>query len=95
VFPEVATAQRFSLHQCSKSAQTYIPVELYHTVIRKKTKNRSALLPALAAGLPRQDRVYITTDELFRFHNDEFDELPCKLDSTENPRSFEKYSTPS
>ena len=49
---------------------------------------------ALAAGLPRQDHVYITTDELFRLHNNEFDEMPCKLDSTENPRSFEKYPTP-
>jgi len=34
---------------------------------------------ALAAGLPRQDHVYITIDELYRFHNDEFDEMPCEL----------------
>jgi len=47
----------------------------------------------LAAGLPRQDHVYSTTDELFRFHNKKFDEMRCKLDSNENPRSFEKYST--
>ena len=51
---------------------------------------------ALAAGLPRQDHdhVYITTDQFFRFHNNEFDKMPCKLDSTvtENPRSFEIYS---
>ena len=39
--------------------------------------------------------VYKTTDESFRFHNKNFDEMRCKLDSTENPRSFEKYSTPS
>jgi hypothetical protein len=45
---------------------------------------------ALAAGLPRQDHVYITTNGLLRFHNDEFDEMPCKLNSTENPFSFEK-----
>jgi len=32
----------------------------------------------------RQNHGYVTTDELFRFHNDEFDEMPCKLDSTEN-----------
>jgi len=49
---------------------------------------------ALAAGLPRQDHVYITTDNFFRFHNDEFDEISCKLDSTENSWSFKKYSTP-
>jgi len=41
------------------------------------------------AGLLRQDYVYITTDELFRFHNNELDEMPCKLDSTENLRPFE------
>ena len=44
---------------------------------------------ALAAALPRQDHVYQTTDESFRFHNKKFDEIRCKLDSTENPRSFE------
>jgi len=50
----------------------------------------------LAAGLPRQDHVYNTTDELFRLHNKKMDEMRhgCKLDSTENPRSFEKYQTP-
>jgi len=48
----------------------------------------------LAAGLPREDHVYSTTDKSFRFHNKKFDELRCKLDSTENPRSFEKYPTP-
>jgi len=37
---------------------------------------------------------YITTDESFRFHNTKLDEMPCKLDSTENVRSFEKYPTP-
>jgi len=43
-----------------------------------------------AAGLPRQDHVYITTDKSFSFHNNELNEIPCKLDSTENPRWFEK-----
>ena len=49
---------------------------------------------ALAAGLPRQDHNYKTTDELFRFYNKKFDEMRFKLDSTENPCSFEKYLTP-
>ena len=49
---------------------------------------------ALAAGLPRQDHVYKSTDESFRLHNKYFDEMRCKLDSTENPRSFAKYPTP-
>jgi len=39
----------------------------------------------MAAGLPRQDHVYKTTDELFRFHHKNFDEMRCKLDYTENP----------
>jgi len=39
---------------------------------------------ALAAGLPRQDHVYRTVDESFRFHMNKFDEMRCKLDSTEN-----------
>jgi len=43
--------------------------------------------------LPRQDHVYKTTDESFRFHNKIFDEMRCKLDSTDNPGSFEKYPT--
>ena len=47
----------------------------------------------LAAGLPRQENVYSTTDESFRFHNKKINEMRCKLrlDFTENPRSFEKY----
>ena len=49
--------------------------------------------PTLAACLPRQDHVCVTTDELVRFHKNECDAMPCKLDSTENPRSFEKYPT--
>jgi len=37
----------------------------------------------------RQNHVYITTDESFHFHNSELDEILFKLDSTENPRTFE------
>ena len=48
---------------------------------------------ALAAGLPRQDHVYSTTDESFRLHNTKFDEIRCKIDSTKNLCSFEKYTT--
>ena len=46
-----------------------------------------SLARALAAYLPRQDHIYSTTDESFRIHNKDFDEMRCKLDSTENPRS--------
>ena len=49
---------------------------------------------ALAACSPCQDHVWITTDVLFRFHKNKFDEMPCKLDSTENRHSFKKYPKP-
>ena len=39
---------------------------------------------ALAAGLPRQDHVYKTTNESFCFHNKNSNKMRCKLDSTEN-----------
>ena len=48
-----------------------------------------SLARALAACLPCQDHVYSTTDESIRFNNKKFDEMRCKLDSTENPTSFE------
>ena len=41
----------------------------------------------------RQNRFCITTDESFRFHNDEFDEMPRKLDSTENDESETSHVT--
>jgi len=44
----------------------------------------------LAAGLPRQDHVWIPVDELFCFHKNEFDEISCKLEYTENLRSLKK-----
>ena len=50
--------------------------------------------PCLSAGRRHQDHVYKTTEESLSFHNKIFDEMCCKLDSTENPRSFEKYPTP-
>jgi len=48
----------------------------------------------LAAGLSRQDHVHRTTNESFRFHNKKIDEMPCKLNSAENLRPFDKYPTP-
>jgi len=71
----------------------------YSKFAQKKIPYRSAFAfhssaRALAAGLPCQGHVYKTTDESFRFHNKNFDGIRCKLDSTENPRSFEKYPTP-
>jgi len=63
-----------------------------------KAPDKPCVLPSIArqnsdACLPRQDHVYTATDESLRFHNNKFDEMPCKLDSTENLRPFEKYPT--
>jgi len=52
-----------------------------------------SLARALAAGLPHQDHVWITIVESFRFHNNNNHKTPYEVDSTEIPRSFEKYPT--
>ena len=48
---------------------------------------------ALTTCLLHQDHVWITADQLIRFHKNKLDEMLCKLDSTENPPSLEKYPT--
>ena len=45
-----------------------------------------------SSGLLSEGYVWITTDQLGGLHN-KFNEMLCKLDSTENLRSFEKYPT--
>jgi len=50
-------------------------------------------LRALATGLHRQDHVWITTNHLAFPHKDEFDEMLCKLNSTEYVRSFKLNPT--
>ena len=55
---------------------------------KHKSHDRSQ---ALLERWPQDCRVkivYKTTDESFRFHSKNFDEMHCKLDSTENPRSL-------
>ena len=44
----------------------------------------------LAAGLPRQDHVLINTKQFVRLHKNSFNEMLCKLDSSEYARSFEQ-----
>ena len=58
---------------------------------------RMLALPLLPAALlcqcfPHIHHVWITTDQLVRFHKNEFDEMQCKANSAENPGSFYKYS---
>jgi hypothetical protein len=71
-----------------------------HSKIARETSTQRSVFAsrrharALVACLPHQNHVYITTNEVFCFHNDKFDEMPCKLDPTENLRSFEKYTSP-
>ena len=45
---------------------------------------------AMAEGLPRQDHVWITTNQFDRFHKVEFDDTLCNLDFTEFARLFDK-----
>jgi len=104
-FPSFAIALRFSIRKYRSCAQTWISVystfscwEHIANSLGKIISQRSAFAlrssaPALAAGMPRQDHVYKPTDESFRFRNKKIDEIRCILDSTENPRSFEKYPT--
>ena len=66
--------------------RTYTKFVWKNKMLRSGVGSRSPAR-ALAAGLPHQD----TTDESFRFHNKNIDQMRCKLDSTENLRSFEKY----
>jgi len=48
---------------------------------------------AQAEGLPRQDHVWITTEQLIRFHINEPDEMLCKLDSAKYARAFQPNPT--
>jgi len=73
---------------------THLANSLGKIIPQRSTFAFRSLARALAAGLPRQDHVYSTTDESFRFHNKKFDEMRGKPDSTENLRLFEKYPTP-
>jgi len=40
--------------------------------------------------LPGQDQVWITTNQFTRFHTDQFDEMLCKLNSSEYARSLKQ-----
>jgi len=104
-FPEVATAQRFYFWQVPKKC-TNLDINLLYSLIlgtysKFARKNKLLALgmcflqPCSSAG-----RRFATSgsrlhyyQRMFRFHNDEYDETPCKLHSTENPCSFGKYST--
>jgi len=102
-FSYVKTRLFFGFCHCAAVLQTQVPklcttldLSLLYILILgtySKFARKNEFSKALAAGLPRQDHVYSTTDESFhfRFHNKNFDEIRCNLDSTENPHSFEKY----
>jgi len=65
-------------------------MNFYHSAFPVRSPAR-----APAAGLPRQDRVYSTTNGSFRLHNKKINEMRCRLDFTvtQNPCSLEKYPT--
>jgi len=104
---DFAIAQRFSKR---KYRSTDLDLGLFYISIlgtyskfsRKKqfpSARRSSLLSAaLLERWPQFCRVKITFTTLptngFVSTTKKIDEMRCKLDSTENPRSFEKYPTP-
>jgi len=69
----------------------YFSVRIWYVSLISKCKGESNA--CLAAGLSRQGHVWITADQIVRFHTVEFDEMFCKLDSTEYARSFEQNPT--
>ena len=99
---QVGTAQPHSLCKYRSHAKTYIRLfsiygyqEHIPNSSGKIKCQRSAFAfrnpaRAMAAALTRQDDVWITTKQLVRFHKIEFDEMLCKLDSSEYARSFEQ-----
>jgi len=46
----------------------------------------------MATGLLRQDHGWIATDQFFRFHEDEFDKMLCKLNSTEYRQNGNRFT---
>ena len=84
------------LKSCTDLNSTLLCISILGTCSKFVWKNKmlslGVCLPqpclALAAGFPPQDHVWIDTNNLFRFHNNKFDEIPRKLDSTEYERSF-------
>jgi len=107
-FPDFAIALRYFKRKYRSCAQPWISVsstfwyyEHIANSLGKIISYRSAFAfrssySSAATRWPQSCRVKITFTKLptFRFHNKKIDEMRCKLDSTENPRSFEKYPTP-
>jgi len=87
------------VHRPRSNFHLHFGIKYTHQIRTEKHNARAwRLLPAsppqaLAARYLHEDHVWITTDELFRSHKNEFNETPCKLVFFENPRSFEKYLT--
>ena len=105
-FLEVATAHWFSKRKSQSCAKTYISVsstfrysEHIANLLEKKIPSALRLLStALLERWPLVCRVKITFTVLPKNHfvstTKKMDEMRCKLDSTENLRSFEEYPTP-
>ena len=78
----------------------YIPISGTYSKFVRKIKMLALGVclpqPCPSAGrrFPRQDHVWMTIDNLFRFHKNEFDEMPCKFNSTQYARSFQIKTNP-
>jgi len=105
-FSEVVIAHRFSFRMYPEKC-TELDLSLFYIVVlgtySKFAWENDFLAPVVCFPQPCSSagRRFATSRSrlqnyrrIFRFHNQNFDEMRCKLDSTENPRSFEKYPTP-
>jgi len=80
---------------CTDLDQTFLHILISGTYNKSHSKMKMLSLfvhfPQPCSSVGRTFPACITTNQLVRFHKKEFDEMLCKLDSTENPRSFKKY----
>jgi len=89
------------LKLCTDLDRTLLYILILRTSIKFAQDSKTLALgvsfaqPCSSAGhtIPAYRSHLDTTIQLVRFHKKQIDEMRCKLDSTENPRSFEKYPT--
>jgi len=90
-----------ALKLCKDLDRTLLYILILRTSIQFAQDNKTLALgvcfpqPCSSAGhtIPAYRSRLDTTIQLVRFHKKQIDEMRCELDSTENPRSFEKYPT--
>ena len=100
VQPHSSYTYRSNAQTCIRFSSTFWYWEHMANSYGKIKCQRSAFASrnsqAMAAGLPRQVHVWITTKQLVRFNKNQFDEIFCKLDTSKKAAgvcSFEQKPT--